>query len=260
MPDGKKMKRNIKLLLTYDGSAFHGWQSQPDRRTVQDVLEDAVERLTGCRSGVCASGRTDAGVHAEGQVANFHTTSAIPLKAFKHGLNSLLPADMSVLDAEEVEYDFHAIGSCKEKEYEYRILYSSTRQPLWRKRAWRRAEHPDIAAMRRAAGHFTGTRDFSSVRASGCSARHSVRTITLCDIRREPVFSGYPADGFLIVVRIAANGFLRYMVRNITGLLVEVGAGRRSADDIPAILEARDRSVAGITAPAHGLYLKRVIY
>ena len=254
------MDRNIKLLISYDGSAFHGWQSQPDMRTVQDVLEKAVERLTGGHSRIWASGRTDAGVHAEGQVVNFHTHSEIPMRAFVHGLNSLLPADISVLEAEEADPGFHAIGSCRSKVYEYRILCSPIREPLWHRRAWLCRGPFDIAAMRAAASCFLGTRDYTSVRASGCSARHSVRTVTECDVRQEPVFSGYPVLGSLFVIRIAANGFLRYMVRNITGLLVEVGTGIRSPGEIPGILDACDRSAAGVTAPPHGLYLKKVVY
>ena len=254
------MSRNIKLVISYDGSAFHGWQFQPEMRTVQDVLEKAVERLTGGHSRICASGRTDAGVHAEGQVVNFHTSSRIPLRAFVNGLNSLLPSDISVLEAEDADPGFHAIGNCRSKEYEYRILCSSVRQPLWHRRAWLCLGPFDIASMRAAASCFLGTHDFTSVRASGCSARHPVRTVTQCDVRQEPVFSGYPARGILFVIRIAANGFLRYMVRNISGLLVEVGTGMRSPDEVPGILDACDRSVAGITAPPHGLYLTKVVY
>lgn len=254
------MIRNIKLVLAYDGSAYHGWQSQPGILTIQDVLEKAVLKLTGSFSRIVASGRTDAGVHAKGQVANFRTSVLIPIVAFKNGLNSLLPRDIVVLDACEVEYGFHAIGSCLSKEYEYKILNASTRDPLWNGRAWFCRGNFDIASMRIAAAFFKGCHDFTSVRASGCSAKHSERNVTVCDIRQEIFFDSSLNQGKLFTLRIAANGFLRYMVRNITGLVVETGLGHRLPEDIPEILKARNRSRAGVTAPACGLYLKRVVY
>jgi tRNA pseudouridine38-40 synthase len=193
-------------------------------------------------------------------VANFYTSSNVPVRAFRCGLNSLLPHDIAVLSAEEAEEDFHAIGSCIGKVYEYRVLCSDVRHPLWHKRAWICRGPMDIAAMRCAARYFEGTHDFTSVRASGCTARHAVRTVTSCEVRQSLPFPGMPGNGVLLLFRIAANGFLRYMVRNITGLLVEVGMNRRHPEEIPEILARCDRKAAGVTAPPHGLYLIQAIY
>ena len=261
MAHKRKIFRNIKLTISYCGTHYHGWQKQPDVKTVQEVLERAIATITSEEPSIIASGRTDAGVHALGQVVNFRTESQIPLDGLVKGLNSLLPQDIAVLEAKDVPWKFHAIGSAVSKTYQYLIINSRTRLPFWEDRAWvyTRSEL-DIEAMNEAARVIEGTHDFSSFTASGSSAKTRVRTVSLCNVAhaRTPLFP--PSNGNNIMFTIAADGFLRYMVRNITGLLVEIGTGRRDVHDVRAILEARDRAEAAITAPPQGLYLMRVEY
>ncbi len=253
--------RNIKLTISYCGSRFHGWQKQPGVRTVQEVLEKAVATITSEEPSIIASGRTDAGVHAVGQVVNFRTESRIPIEGLVKGLNSLLPEDVAIVEAQDVPWKFHAIGSSISKTYQYIIIDAPTGQPLWEDRAWVVVRNSlDITAMQRGAGAIVGTHDFSSFTASGSSAKTRVRSVTQCTVTEaeHPLFP--PARGRHIMFTIAANGFLRYMVRNIVGLLVEIGAGRRDASEVPDIIAARDRSAAAATAPPQGLYLMRVEY
>ena len=257
----KRIFRNIKLTLSYCGSRFHGWQRQPGVLTVQEVLEKAVSTITGEEPSLIASGRTDAGVHALGQVVNFRTQSTIPLDGLVKGLNSMLPSDIAVLSARDVPWKFHAIGSSVAKRYRYLIINSATRLPLWEERAWvfTRGEL-DQENMDRAARVLEGTHDFTSFTASGSSAKTRERTVFQCSVSRleHPLFP--PAPGRHFMFTIAADGFLRYMVRNIAGLLVEIGAGRRDSREMVHVLEARDRGAAGPTAPPHGLYLVNVEY
>jgi tRNA pseudouridine38-40 synthase len=246
--------RNIRLLLEYDGTAYEGWQSQPNGRTIQDVLEAALTALVKHPLRVTASGRTDAGVHALGQVANFHTDCRAPLKAFVRGTNALLPPDISVRRADEVSPDFDSRRSARGKTYRYRIFNAPTPSALTRRSNWWICGALDDEAMVRAAALLVGTHDFEAFRSSGCDAPHAVREIRSLEVKR------HGPDGELLDIEVTGNGFLRNMVRIIAGTLAEVGRGRRGVDDIAALLASGDRDKAGITAPAQGLTLLRVYY
>jgi tRNA pseudouridine38-40 synthase len=244
--------RAIKLTLEYDGTGLSGWQRQDNASSVQQHLEAALEGMVRAPVRVCGASRTDAGVHAEGQVAHFHTEANIPTRGFRRGLNTLLPPSIAVLECVETTPDFHARFSARGKHYRYLLVTRPERSPLLRTRAWHRPRPLDIAAMRRAAEHMLGERDFSALRAAGCTARTSTRRVDVVDIRQ-------PEPGFM-VIDVRGNAFLRNMVRIMAGTLVAVGEARLRADDIPDILAARDRRRAGQTAPAHGLTLVRVFY
>ncbi len=253
-------RRNIKLTISYCGTGYHGWQRQAGHLSIQQVLEEAIEKMTGERVCLKASGRTDAGVHALAQVASFRTGSAIPLEGFFRGLNSILPGDIAVLRVEEVPWKFHPIADALSKTYCYHLISSYSPLPLWRKRAWIMDKALDYEAMEQAVDYFVGTQDFSAFMASGSSVKNAVRTIYSCkiDVINGPLFP--PTGGRHFLFTIAANGFLRYMVRNIVGLVVDIGLGKRKVADVAAVLASRDRSMAGPTAPAHGLYLMEVVY
>ena len=245
--------RNIKLILEYDGTNYHGWQSQQGSGmpTIQDTLEDALRKLTKEDTKTVSSGRTDAGVHARGHVASFPTSSRIPADAWAPALNSLLPADIRVLSSEEVVPDFHARFSATGKQYQYLVLARKAPSALLRNHAWHVDRKLNLAAMRRAAGVLAGRQDFSAFRSSGCSAKTSIRTVKALTIKKK---------GDLVEFTIEADAFLMHMARNIVGTLVEAGLGRFSRDDVRRMLRSRDRSAAGRIAPAHGLYLVTVFY
>jgi tRNA pseudouridine38-40 synthase len=244
--------RNIRLLLEYDGTRYHGWQRQADAATLQQTIEEALERLTGQNLALIGSGRTDAGVHARGQVASFRLESAIPLKAFHDGLNSLLPKDIAVLEAAEVSPDFHARKSARAKTYEYRILNRPNRSPLHRHYAWWIATPLDLPAMTAAAAFLPGEHDFTAFRASGSDNKNPVRQIVAAAWREEP-------DGWLSFT-ITATGFLRGMVRSLVGTMVEVGRGKAQPKKMAELLAGGARHLAGPTAPPQGLYLVEVFY
>jgi len=243
--------RNIRILLAYDGTPYLGWQIQPQGPTVQSVLQDALKTITGEQLFVKGSGRTDAGVHALGQVANFHTSSTMSPQDFVSAINSVLPKTISVIGADEVNATFDAQFSATGKLYRYRVFNSRHRSPFELLRSWNINTNLDIESTSTAARMLIGTHDYSSFRATGCVARSPIRTITRCDLGR---------DGDTISFELEADGFLRHMVRNIVGTLVDVGRRRFSTTDFAAILAARDRTRAGIAAPPHGLYLVRVDY
>jgi tRNA pseudouridine38-40 synthase len=246
------LRRNIRLLLEYDGSRYHGWQRQADAVTIQQTLEEALERLTGEAAALIGSGRTDAGVHARGQVANFRTDSAIPLKAFHEGLNSLLPKDIAVLEAREAPPEFHARKSARSKTYEYRILNRGNRSPLARNHAWWIAPHLEVAAMAQAAAALMGEHDFTAFRASGSD--------NLNPVRRVLAASWHEGPGDWLTFTITATGFLRGMVRSLVGTMAEVGRGKAPATILAELLESGARHLAGPTAPPQGLYLVEVFY
>jgi tRNA pseudouridine38-40 synthase len=245
-------RRNIRLLLEYDGTGYHGWQRQRDPATIQGVLEAAVARLTQAEVSIIGSGRTDAGVHARGQVANFRTDSAIPLKAFHQGLNSLLPKDIAVLEAREAEPSFHARKSARAKTYEYRILNRPNRSPLYHHYAWWLAPPLDLAAMAGAAAVLRGEHDFTAFRASGSDNLNPVRRVLAAEWREE-------AGGWLSFT-ITATGFLRGMVRSLVGTMAEAGQGKVPPARLAELLTSGARHLAGPTAPPQGLYLVEVFY
>jgi tRNA pseudouridine38-40 synthase len=244
--------RNIRLLLEYDGTNYHGWQRQADAATIQQTLEEALERLTGETVAVIGSGRTDARVHALGQVANFRLNSAIPLKAFHEGLNSLLPKDIAVLAADEAPPDFHARKSAKAKTYEYRILNRPNRSPLQHHYAWWIASRLDLAALAAAAAILPGKHDFTAFRASGSNNKNPVRQVLAAAWRDCP--------GGWLCFTITATGFLRGMVRSLVGTMVEVGRGKAPACKMAELLASGARHLAGPTAPPQGLFLVEVCY
>lgn len=243
--------RNIKLIIEYDGTRYHGWQTQENAVTVQDTIEKCINKLTGEECNLIGSSRTDVGVHALGQVANFHTNSRIPGEKFAFALNSILPEDIVIVSSAEVGPDFHSRFNAKAKRYLYYIYNSTFPSALLRDRAWHVPYPLDMAAMEKASSFLKGTHDFSAFKAVGGATKTSIRTIMEFTIARKEK---------MIEINILGNGFLYNMVRIIAGTLVEVGKGKISPDAIPAILESRDRKNAGITAPAHGLYLAQVYY
>ncbi len=243
--------RTLKLVLEYDGFEYYGWQAQDDVPTIQGTIEASLGKILGERVRVNGAGRTDARVHALGQVASFQCPSNIPTDALQRALNSSLPRDMVVQDVQDVPTDFHARFSALSKVYAYRILNRPLRAPLRLRYAWHIPQPLDIAAVALAGTYLQGTHDFRSFQATGNEVKTTERTVTELTVTHE---------GEEIVISCAANGFLRHMVRNIVGTLVEVGRGARQPADIGHILDGRDRQLAGATAPAHGLYLVQVLY
>lgn len=244
--------RNIKLTLEYDGTDFVGWQVQPNGRSVQEVVERALEKLLKEPTRVVGAGRTDAGVHAAGQVCTLRTDRPVPLRAFVLGMNALLPPDVAVLDAEEMPPDFHARHSASGKRYVYRISNRPVRSPLLRRTHWEIHRPLDVAAMREAAAAFLGEHDFSAFRAADCPAKTTRRVLRRFDVEGE--------RGGTIVLTVEATAFLKQMVRNMVGTLVEVGLGKRPPASIAALLAEGDRTKAGPTAPPQGLTMDRVFY
>jgi tRNA pseudouridine38-40 synthase len=247
------MDRNIRLTIEYDGTHYHGWQTQADsaRPTIQDAIEAAIKSIAGESVRVHGSGRTDARVHAHGQVANFVTAGSMPPEAWAPALNHFLAHDVRVLESREAVLDFHARFSAVGKVYCYRLFLSRFPTALHRNYAWHIALPLDIERMRKALAKLLGEHDFSSFRGAGCSAKSPIRHIRRAELQQ---------DGLFTEIRLEANGFLQHMVRNITGTVVEVGLGRFTPDDVERILQAKNRSLAGKTAPPQGLYLESVMY
>jgi len=241
--------KNYKLVLGYDGTDFRGWQRQPEGRTVQGVLEEAVRKITGKKTVVHGAGRTDAGVHALGQVANFRGAFKLSDEVLRRALNAVLPADVRVLSLAEAPAEFHARRSARSKVYRYRIVHSPQPSPLDRRYVLHWPYPLKLGRMRRAARLFVRTADFSAF--SSNRDRSPVRNVTRSELRR---------SGDEIVYTVEAEGFLRYMVRTMVGTLLEVGRGRLAPEAIEEIFRRRDRSLAGPTAAAKGLTLIRVDY
>lgn len=250
-----RSERNIKLVLEYDGLNYFGFQRQPRHKTVQSELEAALSRLFNTAVKItAASGRTDSGTSAAGQVVNFKVTSALACDRIQKGLNALLPQDIAVLSARDVKADFHARYSARAKTYEYQVLNRSERSPLKSRHFYHVNQRLDIAAMKRAAKHLTGKHDFKSFCAADPAKpnrENTVRTVKKIEIIRR---------GDIVLFRIEADGFLYKMVRNIVGTLIDAGLGKITAADTARILAACDRRQAGKTAPASGLVLKSVTY
>lgn len=251
----------LKFTLAYDGTAFHGWQIQEGKacRTVQGCLEDALERLCGQAVRVHGAGRTDAGVHAEGQVAHADIPPERAARPWLSALNALLPDDVSVLRVEEAADDFHSRFMAREKIYAYHLWLSRTAIfPTRRAYVWMTGRL-DLTAMSLASCQLTGCRDFASFQNAGTEVASTVRTISEISWRYVEG-QGFGGQALEVVWLFRADGFLKQMVRNLIGCLVEVGRNKLQPTDIPAILAARDRSVAPATAPARGLVLKEILY
>jgi len=243
--------RNIKLTISYDGVNYNGWQNQPGKKTIEGELQRAVSELTGVLTKVNGASRTDAGVSALGQVANFTIDSPIPAENFVKAINHRLPRDIVVTEAVEVDRNFDASGSAKSKLYRYTIFTGKNRNVLKTRNCWHRPGKLDIAAMDAAAQMLIGTFDFKSFAAAADKRESSIRTVTQCRVTQEEKW---------IYIDIEADRFLYNMVRNIVGTLVEIGRGRWKPEKIKEILDAKDRTAAGPTAPPEGLCLVEIRY
>jgi len=274
--DAEPRLRNIRLAVTYRGTSYGGWQRQPNATTVQELVEEAVRRVTGERAAVIASGRTDAGVHALGQVANFKKTSRLEAAVFVGALNAYLPADVAVLASEEAPLEFNARSSAKRKTYRYLMWRSAVRPVVWAGLVCHLKRPMDARLMAEAARHFVGRLDFASLATELDRSKDTVREVYEAAVQADDLAcvglpqplvpkagSGVapePRQGELVSFTVTANGFLYNMVRTMVGTLIEVGRGRRPPDDVQAILESRDRRLAGPTAPPEGLWLVGVEY
>ncbi len=244
--------RRIALGLEYDGRSFEGWQTQPHRRTVQDVLEQALAQFAGEPLATICAGRTDTGVHARGQVVHVDSSRGRPSPSWVRGVNRYLPRSVAVRWARELDDTFHARYSARARHYDYWILNDPVRAPLLDGRAGWVFRPLDVAAMHAAAAILVGTHDFTSFRSAQCQAATAVRTLTRCEV--------LCAAANLVCVRASANAFLHHMVRNLVGALVEVGTGRQPVAWMAQVLAARDRTRAAPTIAADGLYLSAVEY
>ncbi len=244
--------RNIKLVIEYDGKEFNGWQKQPNKLNIQGEIEKAIERITGEKVDLNASGRTDAGVHAIGQVANFKTNSNIPIEKIPIALNSNLKKSIVIKSAEEVEERFHSRLSCKKKTYRYIINNSKYGTAIYRNLETHIPMKLDIEKMKEAVKYFEGEHDFKAFKASGTSSKSSVRTIYKAEV--------IDAGNEKIYIELTGNGFLYNMVRIISGTLVEVGLGKIEPKEVKNIIQSKKRENAGKTLPPQGLYLVKVEY
>jgi tRNA pseudouridine38-40 synthase len=245
-------KKNIKLILEYDGSCYHGWQRQVGLTTVQEVLEEKIKTMTGETVNVVASGRTDAGVHALHQVANFKTCTHLDPATLKKGLNALLPEDIFIKQVAFVSMDFNSRYNAKSKIYEYRILNRKEPDIFLRSYAWHISAALDLEKMAGCLSQLLGRHDFSSFKSSGSGIINPVREMTKADLTG-------PEDGLLHFL-FEADGFMRHMVRNIIGTVVEVGRDKITVNEFVDIFHSRDRKKAGLKAPPQGLFLKMVKY
>jgi len=246
-----KGRRNISLVIEYDGTHYHGWQCQPNAMTVQETLQRSIEKILDHPIKIYASGRTDAGVHAFGQVINFFTEKTIGLESLAKGLNSMLPGDIRVKGGREVDETFHARYSAKSKSYVYCISVSRYHSPFHARYSWHIPYTLNDRYMNETIKEIVGTNDFSAFTKKNEPYKSHVREVLKASVRRR---------GGFIYIFIEATGFLRYMVRNIVGTLVLVGLGKITKDDFAAVLQGMDREKAGPTAPPHGLFLRRIRY
>lgn len=242
--------RNIKLTIQYNGKNYCGWQKQNDSLGIQGTIEKAIKEITKEDVKIIGSGRTDAGVHALGQVANFNTSCNIPVEKIPGALNSKLPKDIAIIEAQEMDLDFHSRYSAKGKRYRYLIYNNAYRSPIYNNISYLVKYDLDFEKMEKEAKALIGTYDFKGFMSSGSSVKDTVRTIYDIDISRQED---------LIIIEVEGNGFLYNMVRILVGTLVDIGRGRIDIDML-SIIESKSRSMAGHTAPAHGLFLKKVDY
>lgn len=245
--------RNIRLVVAYDGTDFHGWQNQPGLRTVQGLFEQALRRVVRHQVNLIGSGRTDSGVHAVGHVSNFRTTCELPIEKLRHAIGSRLDKDVSIIEAAEVHPDFHATKSAESKLYRYRI-FNSPRRPVERfvqRYVYHFWEPLELEAMQAGAEHLIGTMDFSAMTPVGTARESMVRTVLRCDLERHD-------DE--IRIDVEGTGFLWKQVRNMVGTLINVGRGHWPPGRVAEIIASRDRNAAGPTAPARGLCLQWVRY
>ncbi len=254
--------RYIKLKIEYDGTNYHGWQSQKPGGTIQDVIQEKIQSITGEEVRLTGASRTDAGVHALEQVAVFSTRSHLDEAVIMRALNAKLPEDIRIMDAAETGEHFHPRYDAGKKSYFYIISENRRHSAFLHRYIWYVHFPLDIELMAKAASILLGEHDFSSFRGSGCSAKHPVRTIYAADIERidEISFMTAVMRGNFIRFRIEGNAFLRHMVRNIVGTLIEAGKGSMSLETFNRVLQSRDRTTAGPTAPARGLFLEKITY
>jgi tRNA pseudouridine38-40 synthase len=245
------MKRNIKLIIEYDGTSYNGWQTQVNAVAISDVISMAIKEFTGEEINLIGASRTDSGVHAYGQVANFNTFSKIPAEKILFAINNKLPPDIVVKESKEEISSFHSRFDANGKTYIYKIFNNNVISPFQINRAYHIKYPLNFKEMSDACNYFVGTKDFSSFRASGCSSKNSIKTITNMEIKK---------NNSLIEIEITGNSFLYNMVRIIAGTIVDVGLGRILVKEIPEIFVSKDRRQAGKTLPACGLYLKEVYY
>ncbi len=243
--------KNIRLTIEYDGKDFNGWQKQPNKLNIQGEIERAIEEITGEKVDLIASGRTDAGVHAFAQMANFKTNSNLPIEKYPIALNTKLKKSIRIQKAEEVEEDFHSRYHCKQKTYRYVINNSEQGSSIYRNLEYFVPNKLNVEKMQEAVKYFEGEHDFKAFKASGTSSKSSVRTIYKTKVEKQ---------GDRIVIELTGNGFLYNMVRIIAGTLVEVGLGKIEPNGIPKIIEKGERARAGKTLPPQGLYLVKVEY
>ena len=243
--------RNIKLTIEYDGKDFNGWQKQPNKLNIQGTIEQAISKITGEEIKLDASGRTDAGVHSLGQVANFKTNSNLPIEKFPIAINANLKKSIRILSAEEVDDRFHSRLTCKQKTYRYIINNSLYGSAIYRNLEYHVPQKLDIEKMKEAAKYFEGEHDFKAFKASGTSSKSSIRKIYKAEVYK---------DEDRIFIELTGNGFLYNMVRIISGTLVDVGLGKTIPKDVESIILEGKRENAGKTLPAHGLYLIKVKY
>ena len=243
--------RNIKLTIEYDGKCYNGWQKQPNKLNIQGEIERAIYNITKEEVDLIGSGRTDAGVHALGQVANFKTNSQISIEKIPLAINSQLKNSIVIKEAEEVNERFHSRYNAKHKTYRYIINNSKCGTAIYRNLEYSYPFKLDAEKMKQASKYFEGEHDFKAFKSSGTSSKNSVRTIYKAIVKQE---------GEKIIIELTGNGFLYNMVRIISGTLLDVGLGKIQAEEIPEIIESKDRQRAGKTLPAHGLYLVEVKY
>lgn len=243
--------RNIKLTIEYHGKDFNGWQKQPNKLNIQGEIERAIEIITGEEITLIGSGRTDAGVHSLGQVANFKTNTTIPIEKLALAINSNLKKSIVIKSAEEVEERFHSRYAAHSKKYRYIINNSPTGTAIYRELEYQFPIPLDVEKMQKAAKYFEGEHDFSAFKASGTSSKNSVRKIFKAEVFKKED---------RIYIELTGSGFLYNMVRIISGTLLEVGLGKIRPEEIPQIIQSKDRKKAGKTLPAVGLYLVEVNY